>query len=205
VTDTNKVYILREFQRQASGLRKAAEAVNKAVVAENEWGPREVLAHITFWAVQATEQFRLHLPPLDYGDASLWGPELVGTFSAAFVHLAGPGLSPDDSKEAGWRAVAEAGVSLPLSVPLTPELHTKVDEAFNAGAVALVRGQSFGTVLGLTERAHQSFYRLLAETPVSDYSSDGYLYRRMVLVIEHHDVHRSQLEAELAQLRAPLP
>lgn len=204
MTDTDKAYILREFERQASALRQAAEAVNGAVVAAGTgWGPREVLAHITFWAVQAMEHFRLSLPPLDYGDASIWGQELFGTFTAAFVHLAPPGQSPDDAREVGWRAVADAGVSLPLSVPATPELHMKVDDAFNAGAVVLVRDQSFERVLGLSERAHADFHRLLEELPASDYGKDGYLYRRMVAVIEHHVEHRGQLEAELAQLTAP--
>ncbi len=154
--------------------------------------------------MQAKEHFRLRLPPLDYGDPSLWGPELVGTFSAAFVHLAGPAQSPDEAKDVGWRAVADADVSFPLSLPMTPELHPRVDEAFNAGAVALVRDQSFDRVLGLTERAHDDFRRLLANTPARDYRDDAYLYRRMVLVIEHHVDHRSQLETELARLGAPL-
>jgi hypothetical protein len=96
VTEVHKAYILREFQREASGLRRAAQAVDALRVVEARWGPREVLAHIALWAVQATEHFRLHLPPLDYGDHRIWRSELFGTFNTAFAYLA----SPEQSEEA---------------------------------------------------------------------------------------------------------
>jgi hypothetical protein len=204
VTDANKAYILREFEREASGLRRAAEAVHAAGAPPiGQWGPREVLAHITLWAVQATQHFRLGLPPLDYGDPGRWGPELFGTFDAAFARLVGPDQSREEAREVGWRAVAAAGVSLPLSVPETAELHMKVDEAFNDGAVALVRDQSFDRVLQITEGAHADFRRLLEERPADGYAPDGHLYRRMVLVIQHHVDHRTELEAHLANVAAP--
>jgi hypothetical protein len=155
--------------------------------------------------VQAVQHFRLRLPPLDYGHAALWGPELRGTFGMAFARLARSDQTPDEAAAIGWREVAGAGVSLPLSVRVTPELHMKVDEAFNAGAVALVRDQSFQGVLHLTERAHAAFLELLVESPPSEYRSDSHLYGRMLLVVRHHAEHRSHLETQLEAAPDGLP
>lgn len=204
MTEANKAHIVQGFEHEATELRRAAQAAQAAGAPPlGDWTPREVLAHIAFWAVQATQHFRLRLPPLDYGDAAKWGPELFGTFSAAFAHLAGPGQTADQAAEVGWREVANAGVSLPLPAQMTPESHMRVDEAFNAGAVALVRDQPFERVLHLTERAHADFHLMLVESPPSEYATDGHLYRRMLLVIEHHVDHRRQLEAQLATVISP--
>ncbi len=199
MNDANKTPILREFQSAATGLRRAAQMVATLGVVETGWGPREVLAHIILWAVQATEHFRLHLPPLDYGDARIWGAELFGTFNAAFAYLAGPVQGPELAQQLGWHMVARAGIALPLTVRDTAEQHMRVDDAFNAAAVELVRGRPFHDILQMTEAAHANMLQLLAERPASDYEPGAHLYRRMALVITHHAEHRTQLEAQLAE------
>jgi len=102
-------------------------------------------------------------------------------------------VNPDVASQAGWEAVASSGVVLPLPVEDTPDQHMRVDDAFNAAAVALVRNRPFDDVLHLTERTHANLIELLEKCPVDSYGDNSYLYRRMVLVVAHHVEHRVQL------------
>jgi hypothetical protein len=202
VSDADRARLLRQFRAEAAGLREAARVVDALLVRGPDWQPREVLAHIALWATQATEHFRLHLPPVDYGDGRTWGPELIGTFSTAFRCLAPPDLSEETVQRSGWGAVARSGVALPLATPDTPETHRRVDDAFNLAAVELVRDRPFPEVLRLTEEAHANLLRFLEQAPAEEYAPDRYLYRRLVLVIAHHAEHRTQLEAQVAAATA---
>jgi hypothetical protein len=161
-----------------------------------EWGPREVLAHVTLWAVQATEHFRLHLPPLDYGNASIWRPDMFGTFNTAFEHLSDQTAAT--ARQTGWDVVAGAGVVVPLAAEETPEEHLRVDEAFNRAAVELVRGRTFEDVRRLTEGAHDSLLQFLERAPVEEYGRDHHLYLRLRLIVQHHVEHRTELERQVA-------
>ena len=203
--ESEKTYILRQFESEASGLRRAAVAVDALQAVSSAWGSREVLAHIALWAIQATEHFRLGLPPLDYGDSRGWQPALIGTFNTAFAVLAASTRSPEAGQQVGWEAVTRSGVTLPLAVADTPEQHLRVDEAFNAAAVELVRDRPFDDIMRLTEEAHANLLRLLEQRPADEYMSGTHLYQRMLLVIAHHAEHRAQLEAQVAGATAPSP
>lgn len=201
MSEATKERVLQELEQEAAGLRQAAKTVQSLTAAEGNWGPREILAHVVLWAIQAMEHFRLSLPPLDYGDRENWTPELVGTFNAAFEQLAGSTLSPGAAHQKGWRAVVRS-VTLPLPVKDTPREHMRVDDAFNAAAVELVHDRPFNEVLRLTEETHHRFLSLLAQRSASDYADDSDLFQRVRLVITHHDEHRSELEALAAQAMA---
>ncbi len=203
--ESDKTHVLRQFESEASGLREAAEAVDALRAVSTAWGPREVLAHIALWAIQATEHFRLGLPLLDYGDTIGWRPALIGTFNTAFAVLAGSTRSPEAAQQVGWEAVTKSGVTLPLAVADTPEQHLRVDDAFNAAAVELVRDRPFDDILRLTEEAHANLLRLLEQRPADEYVPGAHLYQRMLLVIAHHAEHRAQLEAQLPEATAPSP
>jgi hypothetical protein len=191
--------LLRELREEATGLRKAA-ALDVLHIVEGGWGPREVLAHITLWAVQATEHLRLHLPPQDYGNDRIWRAAMFGTFNTAFEYLSDQ--SAEAARRSGWEAVARAGVVLPLSTEDTPEEHLRVDDAFNAAAVELVRSRPFQDVLRLTERAHERLLRVLEEAPSEEYANDGQLYLRLLRIIQHHGEHRKELEAARIRMLA---
>ena len=97
--------------------------------------------------------------------------------------------------------MARAGVVLPLSTEDTPEEHLRVDDAFNAAAVELIRCRPFQDVLRLTERAHERLLQVLEETPAVEYANDGQLYLRLMRIVQHHAEHRRELEA--ARIRTP--
>jgi hypothetical protein len=200
--EVDKPSLLRGFREEAAGLRKAAAALDVLLPVESGWGPREVLAHIALWAVQAAEHFRLHLPPQDYGNGRIWRTAMFGTFNTAFEYLSDQ--SAEAARRSGWEAVARAGVVLPLTTEDTPDKHLRVDDAFNAAAVELVRGRPFQDVLRLTERAHERLLRVLEEAPSEEYANDGQLYLRLLRIIQHHAGHRRHLERQVVGVSAPV-
>jgi hypothetical protein len=192
--------LLQEFRTEAKRLREAAAALDALHVATGDWGPREVLAHITLWAVQAAEHFRLHLPPLHYGNSRIWDAAMFGTFDTAFERLSD--RAADAARRSGWEVVARSGVALPLATKETPAEHLRVDEAFNAAAVELVRDRPFEDVLQLTEEAHGDLLKILEQAPAQEYGHDRHLYRRLLLIVQHHVEHRAELERQVAEATA---
>ncbi|MGH7868343.1 MAG: hypothetical protein ACREP9_12145 [Candidatus Dormibacteraceae bacterium] len=185
--------VLAEFESAAARLRAAARATYQRgrvpSQPSSDWSAREVLAHIALWAIQATQHFSQNLPPVDYGNTKQW-PALRETFDHAFEFL----IQPDQAiPEIGWSAVTRAGVTLPLPHPDSPVEHAWVDDAFNAAAIALVEWQSFAAVLDKTEFAHRKLAELLRLKSSADFAPNSYLYRRMKLVIAHHEEHISAL------------
>ncbi len=199
VAQRTKSVVLRDFQHAADRLRQAAQDANTHETAPSAWGPREVLAHITLWAIQAAEHFAHRLPPLDYGAEGQWGPEAVGTFNTVFETLAGPGMSPDRARQMGWDAVARAGLTLPLAVPEDDELHARADDAFNTAAVELVKDTPFEVVLAKTEQAHSRLYCILDEHPSTTFVRGDPTYERLLLIIAHHNEHTRELERPAGQ------
>ena len=196
MSETAKADALRDFQRAAERLRHAAESAHAQQTSSIPWGPREVLAHITLWAVQAAEHFAHGLAPLNYGADGQWGPAMADTFNVVFETLAGPGVSPEDARVAGWAAVEQEGFKLPLAVPESDELHARVDDAFNAAAVGLVKKTPFEVVLRKTESAHAELYRRLCERLASEPLPGSPTYRRLLLIIAHHELHSEELERQ---------
>src|SRR5215471_4852522 len=106
---------LRDLQSATRRLRQAAQAATTSRAGQAAWGPRDVLAHITLWAVQAAHHFARRLPPLDYGADGGWSPEMADTFDRVFEMLAGPGTRTDRARAEGWEVVARQGITLPLT------------------------------------------------------------------------------------------
>jgi hypothetical protein len=194
MTEARKAAALDDLQWVASRLRGAANSADAHRLMPKVWGPREVLAHIALWAVQATQHFACRLPPLNYGIGGHWGTEIAETFDAAFATLAAPGIGTEDASSQGWATLVREGVTLPLLVEETDELHERVDDAFNAAAAQLVKDLPFAVVLSKAEQAHSNLFRLLSDWPVTDYEPGNPNYERLLRIIAHHRLHLNQLE-----------
>ena len=203
VTGTAKESFLTALDSTFNRLRSTAQtAESNSVHYTASWGPREVLAHIALWAIQASENFQRDLPPLSYSRGH-WGSDQARTFDLAFATLGGPTMRRDDAIRIGWDAVQAAGITLPLLGDETPEQHASVDDAFNAAAVDLVRGRTFSDVLELTRRSHENLWGLLQRRPAREYAPGHQLHDRVRLIIAHHNEHSAELERMLATVASP--
>ena len=199
MTDPAKESCLAALEDAFKRLRSSAQAAEANGLPHlASWGPREVLAHIALWAIQASEHFHRDLPPLNYGTGGHWGPDQARTFDLAFAALGDPALPTDDAIRIGWDAVRAAGVTLPVLGDETPEQHASVDDAFNAAAVELVGGRNFSDVLELTRRSHENLLELLQGRPAHEYAPGQHLYERVCLITAHHDEHSAEFERMLA-------
>jgi len=89
--ETGKDQLIQAFDEAYEKLiRAATQAVKRGMKAqENEWGPREILAHIVGWAAKTTEilpQIIAGLPPLTYA-SDLQHDAIDEAFNTAFMTI----------------------------------------------------------------------------------------------------------------------